>query len=73
MASPSAFPQRPRAFLTRVRVRAPVVRVLAVRGAVRGGWPRRVRECGRYEARPAPRPSPPTVLHKLYELVVASY
>ena len=67
------FPQRPRVFLTcGVGVRAPAVRNRGA-GAVRGGWPRRVRERGRDEARPAPRPPPPTVLHKLYELIVASY
>jgi hypothetical protein len=46
--------------------------LLAVRaraGRVTG----RALERGRDEARPTPRPPPPTELHKLYELVVASY
>ena len=58
MASPSAFPQRPRVPDVRMGVRAPVVRVLAVRV--------RCEEGGRDEARPPPRPPPPTELHKLY-------
>ena len=70
MAFSPGFPQRPHAFLTCAWVCA---RRWFGYPAVRGGWPRRVRERGRDETRPAPRPPSPTELHKLYELVVASY
>ena len=67
MASPSASPQRPRVFLMCAWVCAR--RCL---GTPRCGCgARRVTgrafERGRDEARPTPRPLPPTDVHKLYE------
>ena len=72
MASPSAFPQRPRVFLTCAWECAPVVRVLAVRvrcervaAARPRAWTRRTST--------HTSTLPQTRIHKLYERVVASY
>ena len=72
MASPSAFPQRPRVFLTCAWECASVVRVLAVRV--------RCEEGGRGASASVDATNldhtstlPQTRIHKLYERVVASY
>ena len=73
MASPSAFPQRPRVFLTCAWECARRWFGYSRCGCGAGRVTGRALERGRDEARPTPRPLPPTDVHKLYERVVASY